>query len=327
MKSKLKAPESDRRGELAGARIVEIGPAHEGQRIDNFLLRELKDVPKSRVYRILRKGEVRINGGRVKPEYRLQAGDALRLPPLRRVPGSADAGATAGSAAGVGRLLEARILFEDQRLLVLDKPAGMAVHGGSGVSHGVIEALRAARGDRAELELVHRLDKDTSGCLMLAKRRSLLRELHASLRAGEVEKRYLTLLAGDWQRGKAVIDAPLVTDERRGGERTARVDAGGRRAVSEFHPVQSLRGATLMEVTLATGRTHQIRVHAAHAGHPVAGDRRYGDAGFNARMRELGLRRMFLHAHSLAFDYPGSGVPFHVSAPLDDALRRVLDAL
>jgi 23S rRNA pseudouridine955/2504/2580 synthase len=305
--------------------MLEIGSAHEGQRIDNFLLRELKDVPKSRVYRILRKGEVRINGGRVKPEYRLQAGDALRLPPLRHAPRSA--GTAAGAAAGVGHLLEAHILFEDQRLLVLDKPAGMAVHGGSGLSHGVIEALRAARGDRAELELVHRLDKDTSGCLMLAKRRSLLRELHARLRAGEVDKRYLTLLAGDWQRGKAVIDASLVTDERRGGERTARVDPGGRRAVSEFRPLQSLRGATLMEVALRTGRTHQIRVHAAHAGHPVAGDRKYGDAAFNAHMRERGLRRMFLHAHSLAFDYPGSGVPFHVSAPLDDALRSVLDAL
>jgi 23S rRNA pseudouridine955/2504/2580 synthase len=327
LKSEPKTLDSDRRGERAGVRMVEIGSAHEGQRIDNFLLRELKDVPKSRVYRILRKGEVRINGGRVKPEYRLQAGDALRLPPLRHAPRSAFAGTAAGAAAGVGHLLEARILFEDQRLLVLDKPAGMAVHGGSGLSHGVIEALRAARGDRAELELVHRLDKDTSGCLMLAKRRSLLRELHARLRAGEVDKRYLTLLAGDWQRGKAVIDASLVTDERRGGERTARVDPGGRRAVSEFRPLQSLRGATLMEVALRTGRTHQIRVHAAHAGHPVAGDRKYGDAAFNAHMRERGLRRMFLHAHSLAFDYPGSGVPFHVSAPLDDALRHVLDAL
>ncbi|HUO82435.1 MAG TPA: RluA family pseudouridine synthase [Gammaproteobacteria bacterium] len=318
-----KTRDDDRRGELAGARIVQIGRADEGQRIDNFLLRELKDIPRSRVYRILRKGEVRINGGRVRPEYRLQAGDALRLPPLRRVLRSTSTGA----AQGTGLLLEARILFEDQRLLVLDKPAGMAVHGGSGLSHGVIEALRAARGDRAELELVHRLDKDTSGCLMLAKRRSLLRELHARLREGAIDKRYLTLLAGDWQRGRTIVDAPLVTRERRGGERTARVDPAGRRAVSEFRPLQSFRGATLMEVALATGRTHQIRVHAAHAGHPVAGDRRYGDTAFNAHMRERGLRRMFLHAHSLAFDYPGSGVPFHVSAPLDDELRRVLDTL
>ena len=323
MKSEPKTRDDDRRGELAGARIVQIGRADEGQRIDNFLLRELKDIPRSRVYRILRKGEVRINGGRVRPEYRLQAGDALRLPPLRRVLRSSSTGA----AQGTGLLLEARILFEDQRLLVLDKPAGMAVHGGSGLSHGVIEALRAARGDRAELELVHRLDKDTSGCLMLAKRRSLLRELHARLREGAIDKRYLTLLAGDWQRGRTIVDAPLVTRERRGGERTARVDPAGRRAVSEFRPLQSFRGATLMEVALATGRTHQIRVHAAHAGHPVAGDRRYGDTAFNAHMRERGLRRMFLHAHSLAFDYPGSGVPFHVSAPLDDELRRVLDTL
>ncbi|MGH8496036.1 MAG: RluA family pseudouridine synthase [Gammaproteobacteria bacterium] len=302
---------------------LEIDRADEGQRLDNFLLRVLKGVPKSRVYRLLRKGEVRVNGGRAKPDRRVKSGDRIRLPPLRR----AVRAAGEKEAAAPGRWLDRRILHEDTRLIVIDKPPGMAVHGGSGISHGVIEALRAARGDLARLELVHRLDKETSGCLMLAKRRSLLRELHAMLRDGAIEKRYLALVAGDWQRGRMTIDEALVTHERRGGERTARVDPAGKRAISRFRPVEGFGTATLMEVTLGTGRTHQIRVHAAHVGHPVAGDTRYGDREFNADIRRHGLSRMFLHAHSLAFDYPGSGEPFHVSAPLDDDLKYVLDNL
>ncbi|MBA3564895.1 MAG: RluA family pseudouridine synthase [Gammaproteobacteria bacterium] len=314
--------EQDRR---AGSRVrfIDIEADDEGQRIDNFLIRLLKDVPKSRVYRLLRKGEVRINGGRVKPVYRLRTGDRLRLPPVHQ--GAPPVRSPA--AAGPGRWLEQRIVFEDRQLLIIDKIAGMAVHGGSGISHGVIETLRAARGDLAHLELVHRLDKETSGCLMLTKRRSLLRELHAMLRDGAIEKRYLALVAGDWQRGRIAVDEALVTHERRGGERTARVDAAGKRAISRFRPVQGFPAATLMDVTLETGRMHQIRAHAAHVGHPVAGDDRYGDREFNASMRKLGLRRMFLHAHSLAFDYPGTGEALHVSAPLPDELKSVLATL
>ncbi|CAN5191013.1 23S rRNA pseudouridine(955/2504/2580) synthase RluC [soil metagenome] len=301
-------------------RSERIGEADAGQRIDNFLLRVFKGVPRSRIYRLLRKGEVRVNGGRVKPEYRLQADDRVRLPPVR------GPGKRPGAIAAVpNRRLETCIVFENEQLLVVDKPAGMAVHGGSGISQGVIEALRVTRGD--ELELVHRLDRDTSGCLMLAKRRRLLRELHAMLRAGAIEKKYLALVAGDWQQGRRVVDAPLVTHERRGGERIAHVDAAGKPAVSRFRPVQGFRIATLLEVTLETGRTHQIRVHAAHAGHPVAGDDRYGDRAFNDLMRQHALRRMFLHAHSLAFDWPGSGEPFHVSAPLSVELAAVVDSL
>ena len=219
-------------------------------------------------------------------------------------------------------------MHEDERLLVVNKPAGIAVHGGSGVSFGIIEALRAARPDE-NLELVHRLDRDTSGVLLIARKPAVLRMLHASLREGEgFEKRYLALLKGQWQLGKKRLDLPLRTDLRSGGERTVRVREDGKEAVSDFRPVQFFgRMASLMEVSILTGRTHQIRVHAAYAGHPVAGDDKYGDREFNEIMRDYGLERMFLHASSISFTWPDKGTPFSVNAPLPDDLAAVIDQL
>jgi 23S rRNA pseudouridine955/2504/2580 synthase len=254
----------------------------------------------------------------------LQLRDSVRIPPVR-VEEPAP-GAPARVPAPLRELIANSILREDERIIVLNKPAGVAVHGGSGVSFGVIEALRALRPDEP-LELAHRLDRDTSGCLLIARRPSALRELHALLRDGSLEKGYLALLRGQWDLGRKRIDVPLATDARVGGERTVRPDARGKAAVSDFRPVQFFgKRATLVEVQLHTGRTHQIRVHAAHAGHPVAGDEKYGDAEFNASLVPLGLGRMFLHAHSLAFQWPRGG-EFSASAPLPPELAGVLDKL
>jgi 23S rRNA pseudouridine955/2504/2580 synthase len=218
------------------------------------------------------------------------------------------------------------IVHEDTDLLVIDKPSGIAAHGGSGISFGVIEALRALR-PQETLELIHRLDRDTSGCLLVARKRSTLRTLHALLREGKLEKRYLALLRGKWDLGRKRIDAPLRTDLRVGGERTVKVDQQGKSSLSEFRPVQFFgKHATLMEVMLLTGRTHQIRVHAVHAGHPVAGDEKYGDEPFNSAMRACGLRRMFLHAHSVGFQWPGAA-ELSVNTPLPAELSAVIDNL
>ncbi len=305
-----------------GVRVLEIDAEQAGQRVDNFLLRELKGVPKTRIYRILRKGEVRVNKGRIKPTNRLQAGDQLRIPPIRTSQNTE----SPPEPTGLG-WLEQRILLEDERLLVLNKPSGMAVHGGSGLSYGVIEALRALRPDARFLELVHRLDRDTSGCLVIAKRRSQLRTLHELLRHGGVEKRYLALVQGAWQGGGRTVDAPLRKNTLQGGERMVRVDPEGKASRSRFLPQQVYRDASLVEVLLDTGRTHQIRVHAAHIGHPLAGDEKYGDAAFNRSMQGRGLRRLFLHAHNLSFHDPDTGRDIDVSAPLDTELRQVLDQL
>jgi 23S rRNA pseudouridine955/2504/2580 synthase len=222
--------------------------------------------------------------------------------------------------------IQAAIISEDERLIVLDKPAGIAVHGGSGLTYGVIEALRSLRPNES-LELVHRLDRDTSGCLLVARKRSALRVLHELLREGLFEKRYLALVKGAWNLGQKRIDVPLRTDTRVGGERTVRTAADGKEAISDFRPVQFFGNrATLLEVSIHTGRTHQIRVHAAHAGHPVAGDEKYGDEEFNGAMKELGLNRMFLHAHSISFDWPQGGT-FSVNAPLPAQLSAVVDQL
>ncbi len=228
---------------------------------------------------------------------------------------------------GAARALSPEVLFENERCMVINKPSGMAVHGGSGISLGVIEALRAGQSGTGYLELAHRLDRETSGCLVIAKRRSFLRAFHEQQRQGQVRKLYLALLAGCWAGGRRTVDVPLRKNLLAGGERIVRVDAQGKQAVSVFTPVSRYRDATLVEVELLTGRTHQIRVHAAHSGHPLAGDEKYGDRAFNRAMRELGLRRMFLHAHMLEFVDPASGQAVNVSAPLDDALRAVLDRL
>jgi 23S rRNA pseudouridine955/2504/2580 synthase len=265
---------------------------------------------------------VRINSGRTSPSYRLCAGDRVRIPPVGTRPKSAPV-ATPDSL----DWLAERVLFEDSRMIVVDKPAGLAVHGGSNVSLGLIEAFRLLRPECKDLELVHRLDRGTSGVLLLAKRRSALRVLHELLREGRVDKRYLTLVKGQWQKASNEIDAPLVT-RRVGGEARVRVDPEGKQALSSFRLLDRFgKTASLLEVTIATGRTHQIRAHAVHAGHPVAGDERYGDKDFNEYMRSFGLERMFLHAHSLSFEWPETGEDFNASAPLPGELKSVLTAL
>ena len=294
-----------------------------GQRIDNLLMRHFKTVPRSRVYRLLRKGEVRVNRKRVDAEYRVAAGDEVRLPPVR-IDRSSEPGRPSSS---LQELVERAVIYQDKHLLVIDKPSGVAVHGGSGMSHGVIEALRASR-PRETLELVHRLDRDTSGCLAVARDRATLTSLHALIRESGMHKTYLGLVSGSWQLGTKRIDAPLATDDRRHGERHVRVAAAGKDSVSVFKPVEFFGSlATLMEIDIPTGRTHQIRVHAAFAGHPLLGDDKYGDRERNAELKRQGLRRIFLHAHSIAFDWPGTGVPFHVSAPLPAELAAVIDTI
>jgi 23S rRNA pseudouridine955/2504/2580 synthase len=320
--AKNPAPGGDPGGTRTEVQHFEVGDEEVGQRLDNYLLRRLGSVPRSRIYRVIRKGEVRVNGRRAGPELRLQLHDRVRVPPVRLAP----VVAPGRPSPDLAQRIEGSIVHEDDNLLVLDKPAGVAVHGGSGVSFGVIEALRAAR-PLETLELAHRLDRETSGCLLVARRPLALRELHALMRANAVEKRYLVLVKGKWDLGAKRIDVPLRTDTRVGGERTVRAGASGKASVSDFRPVQFFgRTATLMEVTLHTGRTHQIRVHAAHAGHPVAGDDKYGDAAFNESLRELGLRRMFLHAHSLSFAWPRGG-EFSVNTPLPMELAALIDAL
>lgn len=301
-------------------RQVVVGEGNTGQRIDNFLHLQLKGIPMSRIYRILRRGEVRVNKGRIRQDYRLRAGDVVRIPPLRY---GSQPRTVRPDEHGLGQL-RGSMLFEDRSLLVLNKPTGMAVHGGSGLRYGVIEALRALRPDAPFLELAHRLDRDTSGCLVIAKKRSALRRLHTLLREKEIEKVYLALLKGCWRGGARRIDVPLRKNLLRSGERMVRVEEQGKPALTVFEPLEATELATLVRVTPTTGRTHQIRVHAAHMGHPVAGDDKYGDAELNGRLRGLGLRRLFLHAFQLRFPHPDSGEILRLEAPLGEDLREVL---
>ena len=304
------------------AHYREIDQEAAGQRLDNFLLSCLKGVPRSHVYRLIRSGQVRVNSGRVAPKYRVQQGDRIRIPPVQQR-------GTRSQLHDAGALewLAQRIVYEDSRLLVVDKPAGLAVHGGSGIDLGCIEALRSLRPGLKTLELAHRLDRATSGCLMIAKRRSTLRLLHSLLREGLVEKKYLALLRGNWQHGSIEVDNALSTD-RSPGEVRVRVDSGGKQALSRFALLDHYGvEASFMDISIATGRTHQIRVHAAHLDHPVAGDERYGAADFNARMQEHGLRRMFLHAHAVSFAWPDSEEEFSISVPLPKELVGVLESL
>ncbi len=308
----------------AAPRVVRVtaGEDDAGRRLDNFLLTHLKGVPRAHVYRLIRSGQVRVNSGRVKASYRLVSGDEVRVPPVRQP--------DATNAPPPSRLradwIEALVLHEDADLLVLNKPSGLAVHGGSGISLGAIELLRATRGPHCNLELVHRLDRDTSGCLLIAKRAAALRALHAQFREGSVDKRYLALLLGSWSGGARTVDAPLLTDERRGGERHVRVDPAGKESVTHFLPLERFPHAVLADVDLGTGRTHQIRVHAASIGHPVAGDERYGRSD-DPIVTEQGLKRLFLHARLLGFLSPGSGDPMTIEAPLGHDLTAPLDQL
>lgn len=300
-----------------------IGDEQAGQRLDNFLFHDLKGVPKGHIYRLLRTGQVRVNGRRTKPDYRLVAGDQVRIPPVRQA--AHDAPGRPGT--DFIKALADAILFEDAQLLVVNKPAGMAVHGGSGLSFGLIEALRAMRPGERSLELVHRLDQGTSGCLLVTKRRSALRSLHAALREGQVDKHYLALLIGCWTGGERHIRVALEKNTLSSGERRVRVSEAGKQAESHFRPLRKLNGATLVEVTILTGRTHQIRVHAAHMGMSVGGDDKYGNREANRALRAVGLKRMFLHAHRLGFAHPVTGERMNVSAPLDAGLRTVVERL
>lgn len=301
-------------------RELTIDERHAGQRIDNFLIARLKGLPRTRIYRILRRGEVRVNKGRIRQHYRLQHGDVVRIPPLRLSSPDPDR----EPATALRERVEACIVFEDRGLIVLDKPSGVAVHGGSGRSYGIIEALRASRGERHYLELVHRLDKDTSGCLMIAKRRSVLTTLHEAFREGKVVKRYLVLVQGEWRGGARDVEAGLRRNVLKSGERLVRVDESGKAGRTRFVPRGTASSASYLEARPFTGRTHQIRVHAASVGHPVAGDTKYGDRDFNRDMRGQGLRRLFLHAASLTFENPGDQTRATVEASLPAELARVL---
>ena len=299
----------------------EIGEDAAGQRIDNFLLGLLKGVPKSHVYRILRSGEVRVNSGRVDATYRLRWGDRVRIPPVRRAQPVPSENAAPKKGAP---LLEGRILYEDDSLIALDKPSGWAVHGGSGIQLGVIEQLRRERPQAKFLELVHRLDRDTSGVLLLAKKRSLLVGLHARLKEGGIDKRYLVLAKGQFPDEKKVVRLPLHKFLTESGERRVTVHREGKESETVFYRKQRFTEATLLEARLLTGRTHQIRVHLAHSGYPVAGDEKYGDFPWNRQQAKQGLKRMFLHAAVLRFTHPLTDAPLVLESPLPDDLEAYL---
>ena len=307
-----------------GARQVRVPDDRAGQRLDNFLLGQLKGAPRSLVYKLVRSGQVRVNGGRAKADRKLEAGDEVRIPPLR-LP---EAGERGTPAKGLLDAMAASIVFEDDWLLAVDKPSGVASHGGSGISFGVIETLRALRPDQS-LELVHRLDRDTSGVLVVAKKRAALTELQALMRTeGGISKRYLALLVGRMPDGVMSVDAPLHVGLRQGGERHVQVSDAGKPSLSHFRALERRGGHSYCEVRIATGRTHQIRAHALHIGHPVAGDDKYGDADTNQRLRtQAGLKRLFLHAASLEFALDQGRRPYVVNAPLPADLSDVLDRL
>src|SRR3990167_10467735 len=291
-----------------------------GQRIDNFLMRHLKNIPKSRLYRLLRKGEVRVNSKRVSACYKLNPDDRIRLPPvyLEAVAPSAVPGNT------LLVMLKKCTIYEDKNLLIINKPAGLSVHGGSSVKIGLIEALHHLYPEWPALELAHRLDAETSGCLILAKKRSILKELHELLRLGKMRKIYMALTQGHWKPSELRVEVALQKSYLQGGERIVKVDSQGKNALTVFKPIETLTGAMLVEATLHTGRTHQIRVHAKYRRHPIAGDEKYGDKEFNKKMRQHGLGRLFLHAKSIGFVLPSIGQTVKVTAPLDDDLAVCL---
>jgi 23S rRNA pseudouridine955/2504/2580 synthase len=321
---------SDSPERQAGARTVRVPEDRDGQRLDNFLLGQLKGAPRSLVYKLVRSGQVRVNGGRAKAERKLEGGDEVRIPPLRL----AEPGDKGTPAKGLLEAMEASIVFEDARLLAINKPSGVASHGGSGISFGVIETLRALR-PRESLELVHRLDRDTSGLLVVARKRSALSELQALMREEDgggrrsgIGKRYLALLAGRMPDGTMSVDAPLHVGLRQGGERHVQVNDNGKPSLSHFKVLERRGGQSYCEVRIDTGRTHQIRVHAQHIGHAVAGDDKYGDPTVNKRLREqIGLKRLFLHAASLEFALDDGRTPYLLTAPLAPELLDALDRL
>jgi 23S rRNA pseudouridine955/2504/2580 synthase len=306
--------------DLSNAITAVVEARSEQQRIDNFLLRECKGVPRSHIYRILRSGEVRVNSRRVDPTYRLHEGDRVRIPPIRMARRSSES-------RGPAPALELPVLFEDAALLAVDKPAGIAVHGGSGISFGVIERMRSARSALKFLELVHRLDRETSGVLLLAKKRSALTAMHAALREGRTGKTYLALVKGKWRGGERRVALALRKYLTVEGERRVSVNDAGLASLTVFRPMRRFAGATLLGAELHTGRTHQIRVHLAHIGYPIAGDDKYGDFEWNRELGRHGLKRMFLHAAELRFDHPLAGNPMALQSPLPEALESFLKTL
>lgn len=304
--------------------FIDISDDEAGQRIDNFLLAKLKGVPKSMIYRIIRKGEVRVNKGRIKPEYKLIAGDQVRVPPVRVA--EREEAPVSAKLDKVSALADC-ILYEDDAILVINKPPGTAVHGGSGLSFGVIEGLRALRPEARFLELVHRLDRDTSGILLVAKKRSALRALHEQLRLKQMQKDYLALVRGHWQSHTKVIQAPLLKNILQSGERVVRVSPEGKPSETRFKVEERFDNATLVKASPVTGRTHQIRVHTLHAGHPIAFDNRYGDKQFDSQLADTGLKRLFLHASALKFTHPKTGEEMRLQAPLDKELNQCLKVL
>ncbi len=313
---------SPERAKPVGVQLVEIEEDYSGQRVDNFLLRLLKGVPKSRIYRIIRKGEVRVNGGRVKPHTRLQSGDMLRVPPVR-------VGDKGGSRdRKMEEYIEKTILYESKVMLIINKPEGVAVHGGSGISAGIIESLRQARPHDSHLELVHRLDRGTSGCLMIAKRRSYLKLLQAELqRKTGLKKIYAAIAHGSWPRRKQHIKAPIARNILRSGERVSRVQPGGKECHTEIRSLACDGRFSILEAMPITGRTHQIRVHCRHAGYPVVGDDKYGFDDADRSLRDRGLRRMMLHASRLEIPALGEHPPVQVDAPLDGQMRQLIDEI
>ncbi|MGB1984085.1 MAG: 23S rRNA pseudouridine(955/2504/2580) synthase RluC [Porticoccaceae bacterium] len=314
---------SDNNNPFSSVTYHDVDAEYAGQRLDNFLIRLLKGVPKSHIYRLLRKGEVRVNKGRVKADTRLAAGDVIRIAPIRV--------SESTSQNKPGRQMRARlnecIIFEDDGLIVIDKPSGMAVHGGSGVSFGVIEGLRADRPEAKFLELVHRLDRDTSGCLMLAKSRSALVNLQQQIQRNHIKKSYQALVKGKWPKGKSTINAPLKKNTLASGERVVRVDGEGKASVTHFSIAKLYKEASLMDIRLETGRTHQIRVHCQFSDQSIAGDPKYGDQEFNQLVRSYGLKRLFLHASCLEFKHPISSEWMKIESPLPSDLQTILDKL
>lgn len=313
--------------------LIDIPADFEGQRIDNFLVRHIKNVPKVRIYRMLRKGEIRVNKGRVKPSYRLNAGDSVRLPPAHtyQQEGSDEPKAPKTVSQSLTKLtkniLKNAILYEDEQLIIINKPAGLAVHGGSGLNHGLIELLRLHYPKYVQLDLVHRLDRDTSGCILVAKKHSMLRAMHMLLRQKQVTKQYHALVKGANVLAQKVY-APLLKYHLSSGERLVKVEYdGGQVALTKFKPLKAYSNAMLLEAVPVTGRTHQIRVHAQYIGCPIAGDDKYGDKEFNKVMKSYGLNRLFLHANTLTFEHPKTNQLISVTAPYDNYLTRTLNSL
>lgn len=301
-------------------KFVEINANNAGQRIDNFLLNQLKGVPRGHIYKIIRKGEVRVNKGRIKQTYKLQYGDSVRIPPVSLTKKKA----LPAPGRSLLTLIENSIIFEDSSLLAINKPSGVAVHGGSGVSYGIIEAIRALKPDEKFLELIHRLDKDTSGCLLIAKKRSALIAVQDLLRNRQTDKRYLALLCGLPDFNKQKVTAPLLREELKSGERFVRVDQKGKESTSFFSILERFNDSVLAEVKIITGRTHQIRVHAKYLGHNVAGDSKYGNYACNQRLKNRGLKRLFLHSAQISFKHPDSGKNITIKAPLSSDLEQFL---